>query len=94
MPRLRSSLNPLSVVAFLRACLCGRDTAGGPNLIFTLTTTLPYVPAGVAVTLLVALSSGAVTGLVLRSIDFHDYVYFTDSMWVDEEGEGEHFDHH
>ena len=41
--------------------------------------------AGVAVTLVVALSSGAITGLVLRSIDFSDYIYFKDAMWIEED---------
>ena len=40
--------------------------------------------AGVFVTLLVAVSSGAITGLLLKSIDFSDYEHFKDNLWIDE----------
>ena len=40
--------------------------------------------AGVFVTLLVALTSGSITGLLLKSIDFSDYEHFKDNLWIDE----------
>ena len=42
------------------------------------------LPAGVFVTLLVAITSGSITGLLLKSIDFSDYEHFKDNLWIDE----------
>ena len=47
--------------------------------------------AGVFVTLIVAVSSGAITGLLMKSLDFTEYEQFKDCMWIDEpEEEHEH----
>lgn len=47
--------------------------------------------AGVFVTLLVAVTSGTITGLLMKSIDFTEYEQFKDRMWIDEpEPEHEH----